>query len=121
MSDIGYSEKDFENYIVNILTSKNGYIHGNNDNYNSQKSILSEIFISFVKSTQPDNWTCLCDKFDTEKEAEEKLIDELIAARKSQGTLDLFRKGFIFRSIQFDTVYWKPENNLNPETIDHNY
>ena len=121
MSDIGYSEKDFENYIVNILTSKNGYIHGNNDNYNSQKSILSEIFISFVKSTQPDNWTCLCDKFDTEKEAEEKLIDELIAARKSQGTLDLFRKGFSFRSIQFDTVYWKPENNLNPETIDHNY
>lgn len=117
MSDIGYSEKDFENYIVNILTSKNGYIQGNNDNYNTQKSILPKIFISFVKSTQPDNWTCLCDKFDTEKEAEEKLIDELIAARKSQGTLDLFRKGFTFRSIQFDTVYWKPENNLNPETI----
>ena len=29
MSDIGYSEKDFENYIVNLLTSKSGYIHGN--------------------------------------------------------------------------------------------
>lgn len=118
MSDIGYSEKDFENYIVNILSSKNGYIHGNNDNYNALKSILPDIFISFVKSTQPDNWICLCDKFDTEQEAKEKLIDELIASRKSQGTLDLFRKGFTFRSIQFDTVYWKPENNLNPETID---
>lgn len=105
MSDIGYSEKDFENYIVNVLTSKNGYIHGNNDDYNAQKSILPEIFISFVKSTQTDNWTSLCDKFDTEKEAEEKLIDELIAARKTLETLDLFRKGFTFRSIQFDTVY----------------
>lgn len=63
MSDIGYSEKVFENYIVNILTSKNGYIHGNNDDYNTQKSILPEIFISFVKSTQPDNWTCLCEYF----------------------------------------------------------
>lgn len=118
MSDIGYSEKDFENYIVNLLTSKSGYIHGNNNDYNPQKSILPQTFISFVKSTQPDNWTCLCDKFDTEQEAEEKLIDELIASRKSQGTLDLLRKGFTFRSIQFDTVYWKPENNLNPETID---
>ena len=28
MSDIGYSEKDFENYIVNLLTTKSGYIHG---------------------------------------------------------------------------------------------
>ena len=118
MSDIGYSEKDFENYIVNLLVSKSGYIHGNNNDYNPQKSILPQTFISFVKSTQPDNWTCLCDKFDTEQEAEEKLIDELIASRKSQGTLDLLRKGFTFRSIQFDTVYWKPENNLNPETID---
>lgn len=118
MSDIDYSEKDFENYIVNLLTSKSGYIHGNNNDYNPQKSILPQTFISFVKSTQPDNWTCLCDKFDTEQEAEEKLIDELIASRKSQGTLDLLRKGFTFRSIQFDTVYWKPENNLNPETID---
>lgn len=118
MSDIDYSEKDFENYIVNLLTSKSGYIHGNNNDYNPQKSILPQTLISFVKSTQPDNWTCLCDKFDTEQEAEEKLIDELIASRKSQGTLDLLRKGFVFRSIQFDTVYWKPENNLNPETID---
>lgn len=118
MSDIGYSEKDFETYIVNLLFSKSGYIHGSNNDYNPQKSILPQTFISFVKSTQPDNWTCLCDKFDTEQEAEEKLIDELIASRKLQGTLDLLRKGFSFRSIQFDTVYWKPENNLNPETID---
>lgn len=118
MSDIGYSEKDFENYIVTLLSSKSSYIHGSNNDYNPQKSILPQTFISFVKSTQPDNWTCLCDKFDTEQEAEEKLIDELIASRKSQGTLDLLRKGFTFRSIQFDTVYWKPENNLNPETID---
>lgn len=118
MSDIGYSEKDFENYIVNLLTSKSGYIHGNNNDYNPQKALLPQTFISFIKETQPDNWTCLCDKFDSEKEAEEKLIEELLTSRKNQGTLDLFRKGFVFRSIQFDTVYWKPENNLNPETID---
>lgn len=118
MSDIDYSEKDFEKYIVNLLISKNGYIQGNNNDYNPQKALLPQTFISFIKETQPDNWTCLCDKFDTEQEAEEKLIDELIASRKSQGALDLLRKGFVFRSIQFDTVYWKPENNLNPETID---
>ena len=118
MSDIAYSEKDFENYIVNILTSKNGYIHGNKIDYNPQKSVLADVFINFVKTSQPDNWTCLCDKFDTDKEAKEKLIDELITARKIRGTLELFRKGFTFRSIQFDTVYWKPENHLNPETIE---
>lgn len=117
MSDIDYSEKDFENYIVNLLTSKSGYIHGNNNDYNPQKALLPQTFISFIKETQPDNWTCLCDKFDSEKEAEEKLIEELLTSRKNQGTLDLFRKGFVFRSIQFDTVYWKPENTLNPETI----
>lgn len=62
MSDIGYSEKDFEKHIFSIPTSKNGYIHGdNNNNYNTQKSILPEIFISFVKPTQTDNWICLCE------------------------------------------------------------
>lgn len=117
MSDINYTEKDFENYIVNLLSTKIGYVHGSNNDYNPQKSILPNTFISFIKNTQPDNWTSLCDKFNSEKEAEEKLIDELVVSRKEQGTLDLFRKGFVFRSIQFDTVYWKPENNLNPDTI----
>ena len=117
MSDIDYSEKDFEKYIVNLLVVKSGYIQGNNNDYNPQIALLPQTFISFIKETQPDNWTCLCDKFDSEKEAEEKLIEELLTSRKNQGTLDLFRKGFVFRSIQFDTVYWKPENTLNPETI----
>ena len=117
MSDIDYSEKDFEKYIVNLLIAKSGYIQGNNNDYNPQIALLPQTFISFIKETQPDNWTCLCDKFDSEKEAEEKLIEELLTSRKNQGTLDLFRKGFVFRSIQFDTVYWKPENTLNPETI----
>ncbi len=117
MSDIDYSEKDFEKYIVNLLISKSGYIQGNNNEYNPQKALLPQTFISFIKETQLDNWTCLCDKFDSEKEAEEKLIEELLTSRKNQGTLDLFRKGFVFRSIQFDTVYWEPENTLNPETI----
>ncbi len=117
MSDIDYSEKDFEKYIVNLLVAKSGYIQGNNNDYNPQIALLPQTFISFIKETQPDNWTCLCDKFDSEKEAEEKLIEELLISRKTQGTLDLFRKGFVFRSIQFDTVYWKPENTLNPETI----
>ena len=117
MSDIDYSEKDFEKYIVNLLIAKSGYIQGNNNDYNPQKALLPQTFISFIKETQPDNWTCLCDKFDSEKEAEEKLLEELLISRKTQGTLDLFRKGFVCRSIQFDTVYWKPENTLNPETI----
>ncbi|MCQ2602205.1 MAG: DEAD/DEAH box helicase family protein, partial [Treponema sp.] len=117
MSDINYTEKNFENYIVNILTTKSGYIHGSNSDYNPQKSIISSTFISFVKNTQPDSWTALCDKFDTEQEAEEKLIDELVLSRNALGTLDLLRKGFTLRSIQFDTVYWKPENDLNPDTV----
>lgn len=96
MSDIGYSEKDFENYIVNLLTSKSGYIHGNNNDYNPQKSILPQTLISFVKSTQPDNWTCLCDKFDTEQEAEEKLIDELIASRNRRALWTCFEKVLLF-------------------------
>ena len=61
MSDINYTEKDFENYIVKLLTTKSGYIHGNNSDYNPQKSIIPATFISFVKNTQPDNWTALCD------------------------------------------------------------
>ncbi len=117
MSDIGFTEKDFENYILNILTTKSGYLHGNSNDYNPQKSLITNAFISFVKTTQNDGWTCLCDKFDSEKEAEEKLIDELFTTRKTLGTLDLLRKGFDLRTIHFDTVYWKPENNLNPETV----
>ena len=117
MSDIGFSEKDFENYIINILTTKSGYIHGNSTDYNSQKSLITETFIDFIKKSQPDSWTGLCDKFDNENEVKENLIDELLKQRKTLGTLDLIRKGFDFRTIHFDTVFWKPENNLNPDTI----
>lgn len=117
MSVIGFTEKDFENYIVNILTTKSGYIHGNPTDYNSQKSVIKKAFIDFIKISQPDSWETLCDKLNTEKEAEDKLVEELISARKTLGTIELLRKGFDYRTIHFDTVYWKPENNLNPETV----
>ena len=46
MSDIDYSEKDFEKYIINLLISKSGYIQDNNNDYNPQKALLSQTFIS---------------------------------------------------------------------------
>ena len=42
MSDIGYSEKDFEKYIVNLLVAKSGYIQGNNNDYNPQKALYNK-------------------------------------------------------------------------------
>ena len=88
MSDIGFEEKDFENYIINILTTKSGYIRGNSADYNSQKSLIPVDFIDFVKKTQPDSWTVLCDKFDNEEEVKENLVEELLKQRKALGTLD---------------------------------
>ena len=66
--------------------------------FSPQKSILPQTFISFVKSTQPDNWTCLCDKFDTEQEAEDLLS----------------RAGFAFSPVDtIDTIYqFCIENNI---------
>ena len=55
MSDIDYTEKDFEKYIVNLLISRSGYIQGNNNDYNPQKALLPQTFISFIKKTQPDD------------------------------------------------------------------
>ena len=55
MSDIDYTEKDFEKYIVNLLISRSGYIQGNDNDYNPQKALLPQTFISFIKETQPDD------------------------------------------------------------------
>ena len=45
MSDINYTEKDFENYIVKLLTTKSGYIHGNNSD---KKNFFLVYFDNFL-------------------------------------------------------------------------
>ena len=124
MSDIGYSEKDFENYIVTLLSSKSGYIHGSNNDYNPQKSILPQTFISFVKSTQPDNWTCLCDKFDTEQEAED-LLSRAGFAFSPVDTIDTIYQFCIENAIYdfriIDELVYEQTELINPYTTETSY
>lgn len=118
MSSICGSEQDFEKIIVESLKTDSGYISGNNLEYNKKTALIDKTFISFIKSTQPDNWTALLDKYESESEALNKLLEEFEKQRKEKGILHILRNGLKFRSIDFDVVYWKPENSLNPDTID---
>lgn len=44
-------EKRFESDIESFMISKGGYIKGNQDNYDKEKSIDLELLINFVKTT----------------------------------------------------------------------
>ena len=72
-----HSEKKFETCIENRLTTIGGYQKGDRDTYDPQRSIFPRDIISFIKSTQPNEWEYL---FNIQKEGLRNAIDYLLSA-----------------------------------------
>ena len=108
-------EKNFEDAIEKFFISpEGGYVKGNSV-YNQRLALYDEIFISFIKNTQEENWNKYCSKSKTDKPIEEFLA-EFSRIVDEKGILDVLRNGFKIYGIQFKAAYFKPESHLNPET-----
>lgn len=112
---INCKEITFEEDIEFSLL-ENGYIKGNPSTYDKEKAIDMTTLITFIKKTQPKQWS----RFERQcnSDIEKKFYKAVNDAINSYGLIKVLREGFSYRGIKFKIVHFKPESKLNHELID---
>lgn len=119
-------ELNFQNDIIEQLMAA-GWLLGKPENYNRKLAIYEEDLIGFVKDTQEKQWQKYCKIYPNNPE--QKLLERVAsqldkadpnAADKTLrtfGTLGVLRHGIKDRGARFDLCQFKPEHELNPDTL----
>ncbi|MGL5358549.1 MAG: DEAD/DEAH box helicase family protein, partial [Shewanella sp.] len=120
------SERVFQDDIIHQLVA-NGWVQGSGKGYNRESALYEADVLHFIQTTQPKEWQKFCTIFPTDSErhfldalvAQLKKADENATDRASRtfGTLGVLRHGLKIRSARFTLCQFKPEHNLNPETL----
>ena len=120
------TERVFQNDIIQQMLA-NGWLLGQPEKYNRELALYSEDLIGFVQQTQDAQWQ----KFKAlyPHNAEQKLL-ELVAAQlnkadpnathkdaRTYGTLGVLRHELRDRNVRFMLCQFKPEHDLNPDTL----
>ena len=108
------SEKQFEKDIEQALLS-DGYKKLLSSSYNIESMLFEDVFVEFVKTSQPNNWKRYEKYYGAE--AKEKLIRRLNDSIVSRGLLDVLKNGFTDMGINIDVCYSKPESSLNNDLL----
>ncbi|MCE9822606.1 DEAD/DEAH box helicase family protein [Vibrio sp. YT-17] len=105
----------------------NGWVQGTGAGYNRDSALYEADVLTFIKQTQPKEWEKFCKVFPTDSErhfldalvTQLKKADENATDRASRtfGTLGVLRHGLKIRNARFELCQFKPEHNLNPETL----
>ncbi len=120
------AEYEFQNEIVDHLKS-NGWLVGTAANYNRELALYAEDTLAFVKESQPDQWDKYCGIYPTNTEAKflERVASQLNKADpnaankelRTYGTLGVLRHEIKDRGARFSLCQFKPEHDLNPDTL----
>lgn len=100
-----------EQYLIN----KGGYERGKPENFDCNIALDKETFLNFIKVTQINKWRRYRNIY--YDSSEEVFINQLCNEINNRGLLDVLRKGFKDRGIEFKICYFKPETSINNETI----
>ncbi|QYJ94767.1 type I restriction endonuclease subunit R [Shewanella spartinae] len=119
-------ERVFQDDIISQMVA-NGWVQGTGEGYNRESALYEADVLSFIKQTQPKEWEKFCKVFPTDsdrhfldalvtqlKKADENATDR---ASRTYGTLGVLRHGLKIRNTRFELCQFKPEHNLNPETL----
>lgn len=125
MNDVT-QERIFQDDIISQMVA-NGWIEGTGAGYNCETALYEQDALDFVKNTQPKEWQKLCKVFPNEPERHflEALVAQLKKAdinatdkaSRTYGVLGVLRHGLKIRNARFELCQFKPEHNLNPETL----
>jgi len=120
------NELTFQNEMIKHLCA-NGWKLGKAENYNRQLALYPEDLLGFVKETQDEQWQKFCALYpnDTEQKFLERVANQLNksdpnAANKDMrtfGTLGVLRHELRDRGTRFSLCQFKPEHDLNPDTL----
>jgi type I restriction enzyme R subunit len=114
MSNGIHTENTFEAAIVEHLTA-NGWHQGTATNFNTDLAFDKEAVLSFIRSSQPNEWEKL--KTYYQADTENKFIQRLFKELDLRGMLDVVRHGITDSGVKFKLAYFKPESSLNPDTL----
>lgn len=118
-----FKEADFENIIVNYLTTIEKYNTKESFHYNYKYALDPNTLIQYIKNTQEKQWNIFKNNLSI---SEEKLIslflESLEKSIQKDGLLSIIQNGFLIMNynFHFDIVSFKPETTNNEE-IKENY
>jgi len=120
------NEFAFQTDMIKQLVN-NGWLLGHAENYNRQLALYPEDLLGFVKDTQDEQWQKFCALYPNDPEAKflERVASQLNkadpnAANKEMrtfGTLGVLRHELRDRGTRFSLCQFKPEHDLNPDTL----
>ncbi len=120
------SELTFQNDMIRQLLA-NGWLLGKPEGYNRALALYEEDVLGFVKDTQDEHWQKFCALYPNDPEGKfvERVATQLNkadpnAANKAMrtfGTLGVLRHELRDRGTRFSLCQFKPEHELNPDTL----
>jgi type I restriction enzyme, R subunit len=109
------TERAFETAIIDSLVKNGGYQLGDADNFSRELAFDKATIFEFIQTSQPQAWQKLSDIHGLAVES--KFIQRLYAELEFRGMLDVLRYGITDYGIRFKLAFFKPANNLNPDTL----
>lgn len=126
MSTDATQERIFQDDIISQMLV-NGWQLGQPENYNCESALYEQDVLAFVKETQPKEWDKFCKVFpiDSARHFFDALVSQLKKAdinatdqaSRTYGTLGVLRHGLKIRNARFSLCQFKPEHDLNPDTL----
>lgn len=126
MSTDATQERIFQDDIISQMLV-NGWQLGQPENYNRESALYEQDVLAFIKETQPKEWEKFCKVFpiDSERHFLDALVIQLKKAdinatdqaSRTYGTLGVLRHGLKIRNARFSLCQFKPEHDLNPDTL----
>lgn len=120
------SEQTFQNDMIGQMVA-NGWQLGTPAGYNRELALYEEDVLGFVKDTQDEQWQKFCKLYPNNPEAKflERVASQLNKADpnaankelRTFGTLGVLRNELRDRGTRFSLCQFKPEHNLNPDTL----
>ena len=120
------TEATFQNDLIRQMVAS-GWLLGDPAKYNRELALYEEDLLGFVQDTQPKQWQKFCSIYPNN--APEKLV-ELVARQlgkadpnaadkelRTFGTLGVLRHELRDRGTRFSLCQFKPEHDLNDETL----
>jgi type I restriction enzyme R subunit len=120
------NEVVFQNDMIRQMVA-GGWVEGTGAGYNAERALYEQDALAFVKNSQPKEWGKFCKVFP--QDSERHFLDHLVAqlakadinatdrASRTFGTLGVLRHGLKIRNARFKLCQFKPEHDLNPETL----
>ncbi|WBE26351.1 type I restriction endonuclease subunit R [Denitrificimonas caeni] len=120
------SELTFQNDMIRQMLA-NGWQLGTPAGYNRELALYEEDVLGFVQDTQDEQWQKFCKLYPNNPEAKflERVASQLNKADpnaankelRTFGTLGVLRNELRDRGTRFSLCQFKPEHDLNPDTL----